>query len=133
MKKTEADCAASRYMVTGMTLAGFVARQPEAEHPVYWGSRLVQHKCTPSGMFPDNDGSWVHIEDVRRLRAERDKALIEKCDRLRTALLYAKTGFSLAYDAASKHLNDEVILHCGHHEARVAAALTEDERETHPA
>lgn len=44
-------------------------------------------------------------------------------DRLRAALISAQGGFALAYDAATKHLNDEVLLHCGHHEAQAAKAL----------
>ena len=40
-------------------------------------------------------------------------------ERLRAALDYASSGFALAYDAAEKRLNDEVLLHCGHHQARV--------------
>ena len=42
---------------------------------------------------------------------------------LREALKYAKTGFDLAYEAAVKNLNDEVLLHCGHHGARIENAL----------
>jgi tRNA(Ile)-lysidine synthase TilS/MesJ len=49
--------------------------------------------------------------------------LADEVDRLRQALAYAKGGFALAYDAAEKRLNDEVLLHCGHHEARAANAL----------
>jgi hypothetical protein len=44
-------------------------------------------------------------------------------ERLRAALDSAQGGLLLAYDAASKHLNDEVLLHCGHHEAQIANVL----------
>ena len=42
---------------------------------------------------------------------------------LRVALNYARSGFDLAYAAAEKNLNDEVLLHCGHHSASLDKAL----------
>lgn len=50
-------------------------------------------------------------------------------ERLVAALEYAKGGFALAHDAASKGFVDECLLHIGHHEAKVIAALAEAEAE----
>ena len=60
-----------------------------------------------------------------QLRAERDSLSSQlseaqaQVQAMREALQYVQGGLALAYDAASKHLNDEVLLHCGHHEARI--------------
>lgn len=61
------------------------------------------------------------IEDREQVAAEAD----ERIERLVKALQYAQGGLSLAYDAMSKKCYVEALLHCGHHEARIAAALAE--------
>lgn len=58
----------------------------------------------------------------RHHREYREEAARE-IERLEAALQYALGGLALAYEAAQKHHNDEVLLHCGHHEAMLAKAL----------
>ena len=78
----------------------------------------------------------MHNDLIRRLRweqkpgAESETTVLmseaaDALEAMQEALLYAKSGFGIAYDAASKHLNDEVLLHCGHHEARIDAAMNQ--------
>jgi len=47
----------------------------------------------------------------------------DEIEKLRMAVTAAMTGFGLAYEAASKGLIDEVLLHCGHHEAQMAKEI----------
>lgn len=68
----------------------------------------------------DLEGAWkAALQHAAELALKADA----KIERLRTALGSAQGGFLLAYDAASKHLHDEVLLHCGHHEAQIANVL----------
>lgn len=46
---------------------------------------------------------------------------------LELALRDARFGFHLAYEAAEKGFNDEVLLHCGHHGAKADKALGVEE------
>ena len=61
--------------------------------------------------------------DARHAAAALALATDAEIERLRAALASAQGGFLLAYDAASRHLHDEVLLHCGHHEAQIANVL----------
>lgn len=53
--------------------------------------------------------------ELRRLHDENQ--------RLRKALEDAKAAFGMAFDAAELGAIDEILLHCGHHEAKLAKAL----------
>ena len=61
--------------------------------------------------------------DARHAAAELALTADAEIVKLRKALQFAQSGFALAYGAASKNLTDEVLLHCGHHKARIANAL----------
>lgn len=63
----------------------------------------------------------------RAEKAERELAAAQQeIERLRAALREAARGFGLAYVTAAKHLHDETLLHCGHHEAAARRALGEE-------
>jgi hypothetical protein len=65
----------------------------------------------------------LHADNKTKQAMQRDcQIAADELDRLYDALDYASSGFALAYDAAEKRLNDEVLLHCGHHQARVDKA-----------
>ena len=59
-----------------------------------------------------------HAQDRLRVQAAADEL-----ERLHDALAYARSGFDLAYSAAEKGFNDEVLMHCGHHGARADKVL----------
>lgn len=47
----------------------------------------------------------------------------ERIAELEKALQYTNSGLALAYEAASKHLNDETMLHIGYHQAHIQKIL----------
>lgn len=65
----------------------------------------------------------MHMDNKTKYAMQHDcQIAADELERLYDALDYASNGFDVAYDAAEKRLNDEVLLHCGHHKARVDKA-----------
>lgn len=56
-------------------------------------------------------------------RAACVRELCFEVERLEHGLRHAHGGFAMAFDAAQKKLNDEVLLHCGHHHAMSGKVL----------
>lgn len=84
--------------------------------------RLLDHAQLHDDVCPHDDEQvqWAH--DMRAavalLRSQADEI-----ERLQAALAYARNGFELAYNAAERGFNDEVLLHCGHHGAAADRAI----------
>ena len=58
----------------------------------------------------------------RHHRKYREEAARE-IERLRVAIIYARCGLQAAYHSAENGRMDEVLWHCGHHDARLAGEL----------
>ncbi len=70
--------------------------------------------------------AWERDEFEREAAAVEAEVLRRQADKVQTltqALAYARSGFAAAYDAAEKHLNDEVLLYCGAHGAAADRVL----------